>query len=85
MIFQLSHEELTKGVIFDKPPPEIEVHIVNAEETWPGLLTVSFEILSYLLKLYFIKNNTYNYIFKIPIFFTKFFIFSIIQLKLHAN
>ena len=44
MIFQLSHEELTKGVIFDKPPPEIEVHIVNAEESWPGLLTVSFSI-----------------------------------------
>ena len=60
MIFQLSHEELTKGVIFDKPPPEIEVHIVNAEETWPGLLTVSFK-LNYFYKD-IIKNN-----FKIPI------------------
>ena len=60
MFFQLSHEELTKGVIFDKPPPEIEVHIVNAEETWPGLLTVSFK-LNYFYKD-IIKNN-----FKIPI------------------
>ena len=39
---QLSNEECAKGVIFDKKPPEIEVHIVNADETWPGLLTVSF-------------------------------------------
>ena len=38
---QLSNEECAKGVIFDKKPPEIEVHIVNADETWPGLLTVS--------------------------------------------
>ena len=38
----MSNEECAKGVIFDKPPPEIEVFIVNADESWPGLLTVSF-------------------------------------------
>jgi hypothetical protein len=38
---QLSNEETLKGVIFDKPPPDSEAHICNAEESWPGLLTVS--------------------------------------------
>ena len=39
---KLSNEECGKSLIFDKKPPEKEVHIVNADETWPGLLTVSF-------------------------------------------
>ena len=40
--FQLSNEECMKEIVFDKQPPEIEVHIVNAEPSWPWLLTVSF-------------------------------------------
>ena len=70
MIFQLSHEELTKGVIFDKPPPEIEVHIVNAEESWPGLLTVSFSI----TKEY---NICFKLVFQVMTFYF-FLLFSII-------
>ena len=34
-----------KEIVFDKQPPEIEVHIVNAEPSWPWLLTVSFHFL----------------------------------------
>ena len=41
-LLQLSNEECAKGVIFDKKPPEIEVHIVNADDHWPGWLTVRF-------------------------------------------
>ncbi len=39
-VFQLLNEESNRGIIFDKNPPEIEVHIVNADDAWPGFLTV---------------------------------------------
>ena len=36
-----------KEIVFDKQPPENEVHIVNAEPSWPWLLTVRFSLQTY--------------------------------------
>lgn len=41
---RLSNEECMKEIVFDKQPPDIEVHIVTPEPSWPWLLTVSNKV-----------------------------------------
>merc|ERR1719458_2495271 len=51
---RLSNEECMKEIVFDKQPPENEVHIVNAEPSWPWLLTYHpIEIARQLTLLHF--------------------------------
>ena len=47
-----------KEIVFDKQPPEIEVHIVNAEPSWPWLLTVSYKKIRHTYSLF----NTNHFI-----------------------
>ena len=54
---RLSNEECMKEIVFDKQPPEIEVHIVTPEPSWPWLLTVSSNHQRFGFRIIFCPND----------------------------